>query len=202
MPRRMMTSATVRITNRDTVKGVTFYEVLKVGDENPVQCKIDSCNECILRTGVCLGGPRSVHRVMVGGQYLARMGMRSLIGCLHMHAHHRHHQLCHSGVVMSLLDHDFFTISPSAVGCRILRVRRTNGCVANTVITLVSVYDNTHLSEYFLLRFGLLAFKNDVRVPQSSYSSSATPRKLKFSPYCGLRERPEHEHVSPRFPAL
>ncbi|GAK62730.1 uncharacterized protein PAN0_002c0932 [Moesziomyces antarcticus] len=63
----------LRITKRDTVKGVTFYEVLKVGDENPVQCKIDTCNEWILRTGVCLGGPRSVHRVMVGGQYLARI---------------------------------------------------------------------------------------------------------------------------------
>lgn len=69
MPRRAVNSATVVITKRDTEKKITLYEARRSGDNTAVQCKIDTDNEWILRTGVAL----DQGRVFVGGEALARI---------------------------------------------------------------------------------------------------------------------------------
>ncbi len=68
-PARAVNSATVVITKRDTEKKITLYEARRSGDNTAVQCKIDTDNEWILRTGVAL----DQGRVFVGGEALARI---------------------------------------------------------------------------------------------------------------------------------
>ncbi|KAI3477891.1 hypothetical protein L1887_60197 [Cichorium endivia] len=67
MPRRQVNSATVVITKR--LKKITLYEVRRSCDQESTQCKIDTDNEWLLRTGVALPSGR----VHVGIESLARI---------------------------------------------------------------------------------------------------------------------------------
>lgn len=71
MPRRRLGSPTVVITSRDVAKKVTSYTIRRPGAREVAQCKIDTCNEWILKTGVGVDTVGGKPRVRVGSQLLS-----------------------------------------------------------------------------------------------------------------------------------